>query len=277
MAAAPHACVGLLILLGLSMNVLAGGGFSAETTDHNDRVGFRETRLELEFTTARAQQSHWSARHNYRVLALPEVNGTAAAANGHVHALALGWQRSFHPWQLELSPVLAASSNVLRNLKILSADGWQLHGSALRTVDLSSWGSGALGLRADSRLGEYLSYPTAQWRKALFNEVQLALGIPDSSIVWPWHPKLTLRLSMGPDGGQWRVRDDDLNRAGHVRQRRWHTSLALEWQLLTPIRLRLGASYYVRERWQYQLSDGTEVRRHRPNHSALWLGVAVRR
>ncbi|MDC0661517.1 hypothetical protein [Marinobacter sp. SS21] len=275
MAASPHAYIGALVLLGLSVNVLAEVGFSVDATDRNERVGYRESRLQLDSTPSTPQGTHWLAHHNYRVFALPEVNGSAAAANGHVHTLALHGQRSLHSWQLELAPVLAVSSNILRNLKTLSLSDWQLQGSAVRAVDLSSWGSGMWGVRVDSRLGDYRPYPTAQWRQAFSNGSQLALGVPDSSALWRWHPQLTMRLSLGPDGGQWRVRDDALRQAGELRQRRWHSSLAVEWQLLASLRLRLGASYYFRERWRYQLSDGAKVRLNRPNHTALWLGIAV--
>ncbi|MDX1756150.1 MAG: hypothetical protein R3175_08840 [Marinobacter sp.] len=276
MAASPFHIAILLIVLAGAPEAFAEWQVSASAVNRDAESGYRETRLTLKRLSGNHRTGHWLASHNYRIFQLPEVDGRAPATNGHVHTLAMGWQRGFGPWQLELAPVLAVSSNVLRNLDTLTARDWRIHGAVVRTYEYGDRGMGYLGIRADSRLGDYLPYPTIQWQRAPGEHLQLALGVPDSVAEWHWHTRSLVRLRLGPDGGNWRVRDQELEHAGRLEQRRWHTSLTLEWQVLKQLRVSLGGSYYFQERWRYRLSDGRTVRQDPADHGALWLGLTVR-
>ncbi|MDX1456434.1 MAG: hypothetical protein R3276_02535 [Marinobacter sp.] len=275
MAASPFAIVTFILLLGLPASSFAEWRFSASTTDHDHNISNRETQLHVEVQPKASESEYWGARHNYRVFDLPDVNRTPAASNGHVHALSGFWRHRFDRWQVELAPTLAVSSNVLRNPDTLSASDWHLHGSAIRRFDLRDQGEFYGGLRIDNRLGDYLPYPMVQWQRQLPADIRLALGVPDSAVDWYWHPRLRWRLSLGPDGGSWRVRDSQIDSAGRLEQRRWHTSLALAWHAQSPLTIQLGASYYFQERWRYQLSDGSTTRLEQPNHTALWVGLSI--
>lgn len=246
---------------------LTGRGY-----DYDDEVDFRQTQLELSYLRSRGT---WRLRHDYRVFELPAIAGEPPASNGHVHALALGWQSGWGAWDIGLAPVLAVSSNVLKHPDTMRASDWQLHAHALRWLDGPGAGYWNLGLRADSRFGRYLPYPVAQWHWSGEHGFAIAIGLPDNTATWTLHRHWRLNLEVGPGGGYWQVRDENLDQVSHLQQQRWQSGLYLGWRPSRRIDLTLGATWFWQEEWRYRLADGQRTKEDIPDHAALTLTLGL--
>lgn len=236
---------------------------------------YRQTLAEITYTPHPDYTTRWRLRHDYRVLDLADDQGVAAASNGHVHALSLSWRARLEDWAFELTPVLAVSSNVLKNPDDIQADDWQLHGAVTRRTSGPADGHWYWGVRADSRLGRYLPYPVVQWQSPDYSGVGVGLGAPDSYAYWDMHPAWRLSLSLGPAGGYWQVRDKSLKQVSHLAQRRWHTTLDLHWQATRHVGAVLGWSHYWHRRWAYRLEDGRRVHQQVPDGSLISLSLVL--
>ena len=232
-------------------------------------VKSKDSALLLQFSAAPPSPWQWGYQHHYRVLRLANDQDAGADSNGHLHQTG-PWLRYQQPhWQLRLAPQLAVSSNLLRHPNHLQGGDAQLHGHWLHQRGALHW-----GLAADSRLGRYLPYPLLRWQHQQ-GGLTWELGLPDNTLRWQPNRHWQWQLSLAPDGGQWQVRDGQLERRSRLRQQRWRLGPSLDWQPLPAITLTLGADYLFAQRLQYQLDNGEQIH-HRPGTShRLWLALQV--
>lgn len=208
--------------------------------------------------------------HVFRDLDLPAVDGTAAATNGYVHRLMLGWQQSGPDRRLTVGGGLAVSSNALKRPD-------SLRGSDLRPQLAFStrWATPAsrdtwLGLRIDDRLGALRVLPTVEAHWPLTSTHTLALGFPDSAWRWRLDPRWQSTVSVGPDGGCWQVRDRARTQRTRVCNDAWQAAWRLDWQPAAGWWLGLQGGRRLDADLEYTLDDGRAQRVATPD---AWFGA----
>jgi hypothetical protein len=180
-------------------------------------------------------------------------------------------------WLVMLSPVIATSSNVFKDLVNRgSHDDYDIYARLYVQRPFSgtgSWAKGSwrLGLLRDAALGRVRGYPEAAfvWRDARFDA---ELGLPTTRIDWKWRPDLSFGLAVFPAGMQWHVVSDERGGAEFdYRARQWRGALAARWQ---PLRwLRVAAQAGVEFARQYEFEDDTGAFVKRDADAAPYLRI----
>ena len=98
------------------------------------------------------------------------------------------------------------------------------------------------------------------------------LGFPESAVhwspnhFWQWHLRLL------PDGGQWRVRDEQLTRTSDLEQQRWRLELGLtrQWE-----NVEIGGHIirHMEQSWRYRLMDNRINEIDIPDSAAFLIEV----
>ena len=237
---------------------------ASELTIGNQNESYRETRWRI--GAGEPQTPRWQFQHDYRIFELPSVDGVVAASNGHLHALSWQWRFALENWQVTLTPTLATSSNALRHVKVLELDDWQANFTLLYPYEHIKF-----GIAADSHFGRYRPYPVWQWHLH-HNDWSAILGFPENAVRWSPNEFWQWHLRLFPDGGQWRVRDEELTITSDLEQRRWRLELGLTWQWEN---IEIGGQVirHVEQRWRYQLMDNTGNEIDIPDSTAYALHI----
>ena len=247
-------------------------GFEEEFRQNDRDHAYRETLYTL---TADAERG-WGYRHQYRVFDLPDTGDVSPATNGHVHATGPTFRFAAAGAQINLYPLIAVSSNVIRETRDFAFRDLQLHGKAAWETPGGGNGQWTWGLQADSRWGRMMVFPHVSWGSDWEGPVQLSLGFPDSALVWTPAPEWTVSLDLGPDGGEWRVRDAEFERASTFRQRRMRLAASLFRDFGPRVSLGGGVEYAFARRWEYTLKSGERQRVSPPDAPMLFAGIRAR-
>lgn len=201
------------------------------------QASVRETHFEalLPFLpAARSTDYAWDASfmHRYRTLSV-EALTPRANFNGDLHEIEVGLQArritGKHARTILLRPGIAVSSNVLKNpdaLTVHSLGGqfrWIEHAAQSARVNWL-WGIGI-----DDRFGDYTAYPFAGLTWQPQGDTYLHLGYPDSFISHQLSSTVTMRVSVAPDGGQWRVHSKSMEDDADFHWENWRAGVALSW------------------------------------------------
>lgn len=228
------------------------------------QASLRETHLEVQWQTPRTVETayHWSSSfmHKYRAITLMGLT-PRADFNGDVHLLGwglYGWRTSGHHWRrLSIVPVLATSSNALKNPDALTSDAlaawlsWTEHYAPTTTT---GW---LLGFGLDDRLGRYTLYPiggiTWQPRAGTF----LQLAYPDMRLTLHVTTLVVLNVNLTPDGGKWRVYSKNLENQADFEWKNWRASLGLKWVHTQGLLIELRGGVLLQQHMRIPLEDGT--------------------
>ncbi|QGX40698.1 hypothetical protein [Permianibacter aggregans] len=226
----------------------------------NQNESYRETRWRI--GAGEQQTPRWQFQHDYRIFELPSVDGVVAASNGHLHALSWQWHFALENWQVTLTPTLATSSNALRHLKEVELDDWQANFALLYPYKHMKF-----GIAAGSQFGRYRPHPVWQWHLH-HNDWSVTLGFPENAVRWSLNEFWQWHLRLFPDGGQWRVRDEQLTITSDLEQRRWRLELGLTWQWEN---IEIGGHIirHMEQRWRYRLMDNRINEIDIPDSTAL--------
>jgi hypothetical protein len=187
----------------------------------------------------------------------------------------LQWRGRDDRWLAVLTPVVAASSNVFKDIVDRGGrDDLDLH---LR-LQAQDWMAPSFGWRAgvtrDRAFGAPRFYPDLAllWRK---DRVRAELGVPSSRIDWQVRDRLALGAAVFPSGGSWHVISDERGGAEFdYRARAWRSALTADWR---PWRwLRASAQAGVEFRRRYQFEDDTGAAIDREAGSARYWRVELR-
>jgi len=198
-------------------------------------------------------------QHEYRILDLPAVNAVPAQTNGHVHRLGPTWRKVSSERSIRVEPRLAVSSNALRHPKDLEVQDLTLSAAIEQRIaggDSRAWW---LALYADDRFGDMRLYPGLYAQVVSTNGHELRLGFPDSSWRWRLSERLQSEVSVAPDGGEWRVRDEELAQHSDVQQRAWELVWVARWQLVDALALDLRIGRRFDTDLRYLLQDGSRA------------------
>jgi hypothetical protein len=220
-----------------------------------DDIEQKRDQLQINFANAPEPRWQWQFQHDYRVFSLATIDGQEADSNGHVHQLSLALHFADKHWRGRLQPLIATSSNALRERKLDSADlRWQ--GELYAIAAESVAGEWQIGLRVDDSFGHYRAYSSVAWQHRLRNGAQLRLGWPDSSIRFPLADAWALHGDLKPTGGQWHVYDPTFEHDSTLRYRQWQFGWQLHWQVSDGWQIALGVAREFDQRLRYQLVDG---------------------
>lgn len=236
----------------------------------------KRSQLQLDWRESPSWQLQW--RHDYRIFDYPEPTSpeplAPASNNGHVHQLALALTKASSSWRLRLQPIIATSSNALREQALHRAD-WRLQGEVSWLFshyhdDDDAW---QLGLRMDDQLGRYRAYPSIGWQPAFATGMQQQLGWPNSSFQWSFAEAWQLRGFLKPAGGQWHVYDETHERDSELYYRQWLLGGELHWQLAEHWQVHLGLQREFDQRLRYRLQDGQTITLQQPDQTRLQLSL----
>lgn len=259
----------LLLLLPLTDAAADSTLLLQTTSSAADEGEQRRSQLQWDWQAAPAWQLQW--HHDYRILAFP-ASPAEPANNGHLHQLSLALTFEQSPWQLTLQPVIATSSNALRDRALHSDDlRWQGEWALRFSADTeATW---RFALRLDDQLGRYRWYPGFSWQPALQNGVQLQLGWPRTELYWSFADTWQWRGFVMPAGAQWHVYDKTRAHDSELYFRQWQFGGELHWQLHEQGQLRLGLQRNLSQQLRYALENGDKHRLTLPDQTAWTLSL----
>jgi hypothetical protein len=215
-------------------------------------------------------------QHEYRILALPAVNGVAAETNGHVHRTGPTWRKVSSERRIRVEPRLAVSSNALRHPKDLDAHDLSLLTAIEQRIAGDASRAWWLALHADDRFGDMRLYPGLYAQVVSTNGHELRMGFPDTSWRWRWSQWLQSEVIVAPDGGEWRVRDEELAQHSDVKLRAWELVWIARWEPADALALDVRIGRRFETDLRYLLQDGSSAYVEGPDTSFFGFSVSAR-
>lgn len=221
----------------------------------------------------------WSfgAGHRYSIL---NVDPLEPQTNGHLHTyfLALHKQsRSDHgSVRFSIAPGLSASSNVARKPSEYKADALQVLVALIWSRQLSDRMNLRYGICGDHRFGSYEIYPSVGIELQPGADWTIDLGFPASQLIHHISGKLTSSLRIAPDGNEWYVRDEGLEKQSRVIYEAWSLEWDVDWQVHKHLMITAGVGRQFRNRYEVTLLDDSRVRLHSDPATRISVAVAWR-
>ncbi|HKQ23700.1 MAG TPA: hypothetical protein VJT81_04555 [Burkholderiales bacterium] len=215
-------------------------------------------------------------QHEYQILDLPAVNGVAAQTNGHVHRTGPTWRKVSSERSIRVQPRLAVSSNALRHPKDLDAQDLSLSAAIEQRIAGDASRAWWLALYADDRFGDMRFYPGLYVQMVSRNDHELRLGFPDSSWRWRLSERLQSELIVAPDGGKWRVRDEELAQHSDVQLRAWELVWIARWQPVDALAFDVRIGRRFKTDLRYLLQDGSSANVDVPDASFFGFSITGR-
>ncbi len=190
----------------------------------------------------------------------------------HLH-LPLQWRAADDRWRVVLTPLVATSSNVMKDLLARGGrDDVDLYGRW--ELRLGDGGDGwRVGIVRDAAFGAPRVYPTAAllWRG---DRVDAELGLPTTRVDWKPSDRLSLGVAIFPTGGQWHVVSDERGGAEFdYRARAWRAAVEAGWSPWR--RVRIGVQAGVEFERRHELEDDTGAAVDRDAGSATYWRLAA--
>jgi hypothetical protein len=238
---------------------------SLATADFGDaRLNGTENRLLIRGPSIPAGESkfRWAldyAYQRYEYQGLPSRNRDL-----HRLEIPLRWQvYEAAPWDLEVRPVIAASSNVFKELWSRgSSDDLMLHGRVTREHAPAGEGWGwRLGVARDDAFGQAHVYPVV----AVLHEVgrlRATYGWPETQVAWQAMPQLEFGAEIRPAGARWHVVSDERDGAEFFYElRAWRAGGSVQWRPMARWQLTARAGVEFDRRHRFEDDEGARVNR----------------
>ena len=206
-----------------------------------------------------------------------KLNENGLQTNGHlhtfflpVHRLSQNDRRSF---RASIAPALSATSNVVRRTGEYTADAFQFLAALVWGRQLSDRLDLRYGICGDHRFGSYRIYPViaVDWRP--HPDWTVELGFPTSQLSYRVLTGLTSLLRIAPDGNEWYVKDNDLEKQSQLVYEAYTIEWAFNWQAHKDLLLTASVGRQFHIRYEATLLDGSRVRRS--SDSGTRVGVAL--
>ena len=192
----------------------------------------------------------------------------------HLH-LPLQWRGHEDRWRVVLTPVIAASSNVFKDLLERGGrDDFDIYGR----WQYERWTDAQRGWRValvrDAAFGAPRLYPAAAllWRG---ERVSAELGLPESRVQWLALDHLGIGGAVFPTGGRWHVISDERGGAefDYV-ARAWRGAVTADWSPWRRLRVSVHAGVEFARHYEFEDDTGAPV--DRDAASAGYLRFALR-
>jgi hypothetical protein len=225
-------------------------------------------------TPAGAGEFHWALDYAYQRYEYANL----ASRNRDLHRLEapLSWHADTPlPWMLELRPVVAASSNVFKEIWSRgSSDDYMWHGRAAveRPPVGKGWGW-RLGAARDDAFGRELFYPELALLRQ-YEGARIELGWPASRAMLEAGRGIETGGELAPAGARWHVVSDERGGASFDYEvRAWRAGAILRWRSAAGLVLttRLGLEFERRHR----LEDDTGAGVNRAVDEARYLELSA--
>jgi hypothetical protein len=201
-----------------------------------------------------------------------------AARNRDLHRVAApvrwAWPGAFVQ-SFELRPVIATSSNIMRDLFSRgTADDLMLHGRLRLERAPSTTGAGwSAGVSRDDALGGEKIYPevAALWRTPA---AEVGLGWPRTWASYRPSPTWVLGFEIAPAGARWHVvRDDREGARSDYEVESWRGVASARWQPASGVQVQAQAGLEFDRRHRFEDDEGFRV--DRTADDAAYVGLSI--
>ena len=180
----------------------------------------------------------------------------------HLH-VPLHWRTHDARWLAVLTPVIATSSNIFKDLVNRGTrDDYDLYA---RLEHRAVAPNGALGWRAalvrDAAFGRPLAYPELAilWSDG---RVEADVGLPRARVDWKARDDLALGISVAPAGAQWHVVSDERGGAEFdFRARAWRGAFNAAWRPWRFLRVNAQLGIEFARNYEFEDDSGTPIKR----------------
>ena len=179
-------------------------------------------------------------------------------ANGHVHRLGVGYRFGTPRWEWILAPVLAASSNVGRQPRVINGEMVAWHAAIRRRYIYSPTATAFFGVCRDDRFGAPRLNPMVGVHWQVKERLMLTLAWPDSRMALRLSKRWQLWAEARPSGGHWHVYDDALATRSRFSYRGWRVDFGVAIKA-GEHRLAAAVGRETRRSLRLALTNGDEV------------------
>lgn len=219
----------------------------------------------------------FGAGHRYTIL---DVDPLQPQTNGHLHTyfVALHKKRRLanSSVRFSIAPALSASSNIAKKPAEYKTDALQVLAALIWSRQLSDRSRLWYGACGDHRFGGYQIYPSVGIELRAADNWTIELGFPASHLTHRLSRNLRSSLGIGPDGNEWYVEDEGLEKQSRVVFEAWSLEWDVEWQLNEHFLITAGVGRQFRNRFELTLLDDSRVRFHSDPATRLSAAVAWR-
>ena len=193
-----------------------------------------------------------------------EYEGVASRDRDLHHVLLpLQWRDAADRWRLVVTPLIATSSNVFKDLlKRGTRDDVDVYGRwEYRRAGDAGVPGWRIGLVRDAAFGAPRWYPAAAllWRG---EGVEAELGWPTTRVDWKVRDDLALGIAVFPIGGQWHVVSDERGGAQFdYRARAWRAAIDAGWSPWRHVRLGVQAGVAFERHFEFEDDSGAVIDR----------------
>ena len=213
--------------------------------------------------------------HRYVIFGVDPVE---LQTNGHLHTLFFPLHRQSDSdnksFRFSIAPSLSASSNVMEDPAAYSADTFQILAAFVWSRKLSERATLRYGVCGDSRFGSYEIYPSISidWRPHA--DLMVELGFPTTRLTYQALPNISLSLQVAPDGNEWQVKNEDMERQSKLVFEASLIEWAVNWQARTRLTISASVGRAFHNRYDVTLSDDSRVRLS--DDSVTRIGAALK-
>ena len=216
----------------------------------------------------------FGAGHRYTKL---NANGLELQTNGHLHTFYLPVHRLSQTdrgsFRASIAPALSASSNVMQRPNEYTSDVLQFLAAVVWGKHISDRLSLRYGICGDHRFGTYQIYPliAVDWRP--HPDWTAELGFPTSQLSYQIFTNLTSLLRISPDGNEWHVSDDDLQKQSRFVYEAYTFEWVFNWQAHKDLMITASVGRQFHNRYKATRLDDTRF--DRSSDSNARIGVAL--
>ena len=259
--------------------ILSAEKLKSAALDDGTEVEFSRRDLASGLIVSREQDHKVTVDFNFQYTIISFDDSITPMTNGHLHSwdFPVTAHRKGAGYSLDyyLAPVIAVSSNGLKNPDLLDNDALQLWAGAIYKKDLNQESAWLLGFRSDYRFGPYRAYPVAGFCWQPNANWQLQLALPDFSISRFISNGINIKLFAEPDGNKWHVFSDDTTSNSDFIYNAIVTGLSIEWQINSTVTLRLDAVQHSKREFSFALDDGTLVETNAQSSTGVSVSLGL--
>jgi hypothetical protein len=217
------------------------------------------------------------AGHRYNDLSIKPLE---LQANGHLHTFFLPLHRTTQSddksFRLSVAPAISASSNVIKDPAEYSADALQMMAALVWSRQRSNRAIVRYGVCGDHRFGKFEIYPLVSVELQPGPDWTVELGFPKSQLTYRVSTSLSSSVQIAPDGNEWHVKDESLERQSDVVQKAWLLEWAFSWSVHEHFMVKAGVGKQIKNRYEMTLLNGDRVRLRTDPVTRLGLALTWR-
>ncbi len=183
--------------------------------------------------------------------------------NGHLHTWGFPLTGSYNKNGAEilynLTPAISVSSNALKNPELIDEESLRLETKLVYKKSLLNKHAWVVGFMSDYRFGDYRLYPLVGVCLQPTQDWLLQLTLPDFSIRKIFSSGVNLIFYATPEGNNWHVFSEDLQRNSDLRYHTIVTGIKAEWLITPTIELSLDLEQQNKTEFSLVLDDDSSI------------------